>query len=167
VRRDETHTCVNNHDLETIRWELDSPATETAVHARREGAFIEVAGMVQGEAVHKTWEIDEAPWYQAMTLSLQPFAVSSQATVEYWTMRPDTLTVHKVKAEKEDVELVRAGKEEIEAQRVRVSLTGLKSCLWHCFYWYATGEGTFLKHEGSFGLPGLPHKTIVFVEALE
>ena len=166
-RQEETHTCINNTALETIEWKLEGFAVDTAVIARREGNRIDVNGTLQGTPIREVFTIDEDPWYQAITLSLQPFSLSSQTSVEFWALRPDTLEVHKVKATKEGVELITFGDKEVEAQKVRISLTGFKAYLWHCFYWYRTKDGRFMRYEGSFGLPGLPKKTIIFMEEVE
>ncbi len=63
----------------------------TCIAAKREKVSIVILGRDKGKAIYKKISIDEAPWYQAISLSLRPFIVSEATTVEFWTVRPDNL----------------------------------------------------------------------------
>jgi hypothetical protein len=110
--------------------------------------------------VNKTLEIDGTDWYQASSLSLRGLVASADREKEFWTIRSDTLTVHKLKAVKQGLETVEVNGAMKEAVRIELSLTGLLAPFWKSDYWFSVPEGIFLKFQGPGGPPGSPETTV-------
>ena len=71
TRPNETYVCLCNDSFDTYQWEVKKPSAHTEIVAKREGNAIVIGGTFEGEAIKKELQIDDAPWYQAMTLSLK------------------------------------------------------------------------------------------------
>ncbi len=91
--------------------------------------------------MNKTLEIDDTDWYQASSLSLRGLVASADREKEFWTIRSDTLTVHKIKAVKQGLETIEVSGTMKEAVRIELSLTGLLSHFWKSDYWFSVPEG--------------------------
>lgn len=157
----EEHRTVMDDAMVTWRWTLTNPKDDTAVKARREGNQILLHGRFQGKEVDLELEIDEAPWFQSLSISLRSFLDDPQQTAEFWTLRPDKLTIHKVRASKKGLELLDVGSQRILADKVEVGLTGIGSLLGRGHYWFRTNDRLLLRYQGPRGLPGIPATTII------
>lgn len=157
---DETAITWSDESLETVRWELIDPVRDTRVSARRVGNRIEVNGRFKGKPVGDSISIDDRPWYQASSLSLSAFALSSDKRVRFWTLRPDTLKAHKVVAIKQDTDSIEVNGSARQALRIKVRLTGVLAPFWGSTYWFGLQDGIFLQFEGPGGPPGSPSVTI-------
>lgn len=156
----EEHRTVMDDAMETQRWMLTNRQDDTSVEARREGNLIVLQGRFHGKGIDKVLAIDDAPWFQSLSSSLRSFLSTPQQTTEFWTLRPDKLTVHKVRASKKGVETLDLGLQQIEADRVEVGLTGIASLLGRGRYWFRTSDRLLLHYQGPGGLPGVPATTI-------
>jgi len=153
-REDERFVNILDASGATWGWEVHRP--RESLVARREGNAIFLAGQRKGEAVRKEISIDEAPWYQPLSYSLGKFSGSDKEEVEFWIVRPDKLSPVRMRAEKKGVEEISLGGSDVKARKVRVSLDGMLSKLWHAHCWYRAEDGIFLQYEGRNGPPGTP-----------
>jgi len=160
VSEAEEHRTVMDEAMVTRRWTLTNPKDDTAVEARREGNRIVLQGRFHGKGIDKVLAIDDAPWFQSLSSSLRSFLRTPQQTTEFWTLRPDKLTVHKVRASKQGVETVDLRSQRIEANKVEVGLTGIASLLGRGRYWFRTSDRLLLHYQGPGGLAGVPATTI-------
>ena len=64
-----------------------------------------------------------------------------------------------MKAQKVGIESLSAQNKKVQAQKVKVSLSGPKSMFWHSYYWFGINDGIFLRYEGVNGPPGTPQTT--------
>jgi len=160
ISEKETHRTILDDQLRTQRWTLESPTERTSIEARREGNNILLNGRRQGQPKQEQLEIDAAPWYQALSLSLRAFLASSQDRMKFWTLRPDELKLLKLRVVKKGLETLWLDGRPTEAQRLELRLTGLASLLGYSLYWFRTGDGLFLKYQGPNGMPGLKTTTI-------
>lgn len=163
VKGGETHVSRHDGALATLEWEFLEPARNTMVTARREGDRIELRGTYRGRAVRRSLEIDHAPWYQAISLSLRPFSIGAASEVEFWTLRPDTFSVYRVRARKAGTELIAHAGQKVETVKVVIRLAGAKEILWHGSYWYRVSDGLFMRYEGATGLFGAGKCTISLI----
>ena len=166
VSDSETHRTVLDDHLNTESWTLDNPEQQTSVKARREADRIILTGRWHEELIDKQLRIDDAPWYQAMSLSLRAFLASPQDSLEFWTLRPDKLQPLKLRVTRRGLETVRIEGQSVEAQRLEVRLTGLGSLLGHSLYWFRPSDGLFLQYQGPNGMPGLATTTITLEKEL-
>ena len=123
---------------------------------------------MNGKAIDGTKQIDGLPWYQTVTFSLRPMVMSKeQDSVSFWTLRPDTLALVKLRAIKETEEQIQVNNSTVKAQRVRVTPDNeLLSFFWQGNYWFRSQDGVFVKFEGINGPPGTPKTVIELVQVI-
>lgn len=142
--------------MATTSWKVTDQAADTDFRVWREGDRLQIEGRFKGEAIRETREIDDAPWYQALSVSLRPLVGSPREDLEFWSMRPDTLEVHKLRVtsrEEEDFDIMG---EKTRTVKLEIRLAGFRSMFWKCHYWLRKSDGLFLKYEGPSGPPGWP-----------
>ena len=158
---EQRHQTLMEPNMATRRWYLDHPENSTHVAVWREGDELLLQGQWRGEPLDKTLQIDDAPWFQALSVSLRPFLTGSEESTEFWTLRPDKLTAHKIRARKRGQETVLVGGEEVLAHRVEVGMTGPAALLGKGRYWFRACDLVLLRYQGPGGLPGTPATTIL------
>ncbi len=136
----ERHVTTTGLDYDTCRWHVTGK-TDHPIHCCASGKTITISGQFRGDSVNKTLEIDDTDWYQASSLSLRGLVASADREKEFWTIRSDTLTVHKIKAVKQGLETIEVSGTMKEAVRIELSLTGLLSHFWKSDYWFSVPEG--------------------------
>ena len=156
---DKTYSSVCNPDGATLSWHYISQP-DTDVRAERIGDQIHFSGRFAGEAVDKKQAIDARPWFQPLSYSLQRMLARDLAQAVFWTIRPDTLEVVAMKAEKSGREEISAGKETQTADKVIIRLDGLMSALWQAEYWFRPSDNLFVQYKGTHGLPGTAETSI-------
>jgi len=156
----ETFLAVMDSDLRTHSWTINNPTEKIAMEARLQSDNITLTGLWHGQPLRTVLHIDSAPWYQAMSLSMRAVIASPEASVTFWTLRPDELRPLKLKAIKRGVDHLDIGGRSIEAQKIEIRLTGLGSLLGHSLYWLRADDGLFLKYKGPNGIPGVSCTTI-------
>ena len=114
----------------------------------------------RGAPLEKRKEIDGAPWFQSLSTSLRAFLSSRQTSTEFWTIRPDKLTVHKVRATQKGRETLNLGKQKFETKKIEIRLTGIASIFGRAHYWFRSSDLLLLQYKGPSGLPGIPATTI-------
>lgn len=146
--------------MATRLWSLTNVETGTRIQARREGNRILLQGQRHGKTIERTLDIDQAPWFQALSFALRAFLAQPQPSTEFWTMRPDKLTAHKVRATKRGKELFALGGQQVVSEKVEISLTGPAAWLGRGYYWFRASDRVLLHYQGPSGLPGVPTTTI-------
>lgn len=160
----EHHTTTVGPDYDTSHWQVIADDGLTNFIARRHGDAIEIDGRYKGQDINKTLSIDDAPWYQATSLSLRQLATSNESHQVFWTIRYPALTAHKVKASKQGIESVASADGPKTLMHIRLSLTGLLSPFWKSDYWFSLPEFIFYRFKGPSGPPGSPMTVITRVD---
>jgi len=156
----EEHRTLMDETMATRLWNLTNPTEDTEVEARRVDNRIELKGRFHGEPLDMSLAIDDAPWFQSLSTSLRSFLADPEESTEFWTLRPDKLTVHKVRAIKKGRDVLDLGQHSVEAQKVEVRLLGLASLFGRGNYWFRVSDRLLLHYRGPSGLPGIPCTTI-------
>jgi hypothetical protein len=156
----ERHTTTVGPDYDTWHWQVQADGGQTDFIASRKGETIEITGRFKGQAIDKTLPIDDAPWYQATSLSLRQLATSEETHQVFWSIRYNTLKAHKVEAIKKGVESVASADGPKTLLHIRLSLTGLLSPFWKSDYWFSLPEFVFYRFKGPSGPPGAPMTVI-------
>lgn len=153
---DEFSVIQSSGPYASISWEGTNRKDDTTISAHRQGDTIVLEGTLRGDPISKTVAIDTAPWYQSLSWSLRRLVLSDDTQIEFWTMRPDTLEIHKMVARKK-------GEEEMPIEgatgpvvKLEVRLKGMLSPFWSSTYWYRKTDGVWLRYEGPSGPPGKP-----------
>lgn len=136
----------------TRQWHVDKAASDFM--AVRSGNTITISGTADGQRVDKKLTKNELPWFQSLYYSLSRFVRSEKQQIEFWMIRPDNLSLVKLRAEKEEMETIPVNGRPESAQKVRLAPTGLLSFIWHGYYWYRPGDGVLLLYKDMKALPG-------------
>lgn len=152
----ERHQTVMEADFSTRSWQLTQSTEGTEILARREGNTLLISGLLRGQRIDRSLRLDPDPWYQALSIALRRLLGSRSEAEEFWTLRPDTLEVHKVRAVRQALETLEIGGRPVPAWRLEVRLVGLKALFWHSNYWLRQSDGVFLRYRGPSGPPGQP-----------
>ncbi len=143
-------------DFSTQSWSVDNPTTATNLEVFRKDNKLIFSGTFEGDKIEKTRTIDAAPWYQALSLSLRQFTDQSRNHLEFWSIRPDNLTIHHLQVSREAEEKLTLEGVSSTVIKLKIQLTGLKSAFWSCYYWLRKSDGLFVRYEGPSGPPGWP-----------
>jgi len=136
------------------------------IRAIREGNTIQVTGRSGDKAVDKRLTVgDGLPWFQSLYYALSRFVQGEQKQVEFWMIRPDNLSLVKLRAEKESVAIIRLNGSEERTQKVKLSATGLLKYIWHGYYWYRKEDGVLLQYKDMKALPGRAKLTMHLTRA--
>ena len=154
----------SDHNLSNSQWQVKNSKENTDFTAKREGNHIVIKGKLNGETIDRKVKIDSDPWYQSLSLSLTTLAKSDKPSCLFWVLRPDSLKPIKMKARKLAGESLKIEGEDVEAEKIKVVLTGFKSMFWHGLYWYRKDNGLFIKYQGAKGPPGTPITTITLIK---
>ena len=160
---DEFFSSLNTADGMTRRWHyIKRPDTD--VRAERDGDSLSFTGRLAGKVIDRIQLIDSRPWLQPLSFSLQRLAGSDQQTANFWTIRPDTLEVLAMQAEKADSEQIVAESGIAHlANKVVIRPDGLLAPLWQAEYWFRQGDNTFLQYRGTHGPPGTAETRICLI----
>ncbi len=145
-------------DGTTFKWHLRTDTQD--ITARRIDNMLVIEGQQNGHSFQHQKPIDAAPWYQSLSFALRAMLNFDQASATFWMIRPDTLTPVKLKAEKQQMEVLDIEGHSVEARRVRVRLTGWASILWHSHYWFRAGDHVFVHYRGVNGPSGTPETVV-------
>lgn len=144
----------------TLSWRWVEEAEATDVTAVRDGSTISLAGRREGRNLSRKFTIGADPWYQLFPLGLEPLALSARGSAKFWAIGTTGISAMRVgsfRAVVAGLEEVEWGGTRVPAIRVRVSLAGPISILWHGDYWYRPGDGRNLVSSSDRGpaTPGL------------
>ncbi|MFO7831041.1 MAG: hypothetical protein R6V18_03535 [Desulfuromonadaceae bacterium] len=153
-----------NTALETQSWSVNDPQAGTDMRVVRKGQRLLFSGVYKGREIEREIEVDESPWYQALSLSLRQFAEGEFDGLEFWTVRPDTLDVHRLQVKREGEELLELNGERVSCVKLKIQLTGMKSIFWRSYYWLRESDGLFVRYEGPSGPPGWPMTTVEILD---
>lgn len=154
-----THLTHTDEDFATLTWVMKDTAHHTDLTAKRKENSIVITGRFKGQAIDKHISVDEAPWFQATSLSLQNFATSHQKSIKFWTLRTDNLKAYKLRASKNGYEELPFNGAPCKMVKVRLNLSGWLAPFWKSFYWFKADDGLFFRFEG----PGDPYGNVQII----
>jgi hypothetical protein len=160
---EEVSVTSTDEQYRTFRWEYRHPGQQTDVVAVRDRNIIRIVGRHKGETMNDELVIDDAPWYQATSLSLRSLVFSSEQQTKFWIFRPDTLTLHQLVAKKAGTVNQSVLGRETVVEEINVSLAGLLSPFGSASYWFQKNDGIFVRYEGPGGLSGSPRTTVQLI----
>ena len=160
---DEIFSSVNTMDGTTLSWQyVKQPDTD--VRVERQGESLRFRGRFAGQPVDRTQAIDARPWCQPLSFSLQRMVSRDQRTSTFWTIRPDTLEVLVMQAEKTGSDRIPIDNGGVQAaDKVVIRLEGLLAALWQAEYWFRQGDHLFLQYRSIHGPPGTAETRICLI----
>lgn len=162
--QEHTQTRLNN-ELSTLSWQIQNPRINVDLKVERTDNTLQIKGLFQGDPVEQVVEIDSAPWLQALSISLRRFIDPAYQTIQFWTLRPDTLETHRLQVSRQGVETLNIAGIDTRAIKLKVELTGWKALFWSSYYWLREEDGVFLRYQGRNGPPGQPLTTIELIDS--
>lgn len=153
-----SQTYETDAKLATLSWTYSDAGRNTAFTATRRGETIVLVGTHAGKPIQKEFAVGSIPWNQLFTLGLKHFVLSAEREWRFWaigTAPPGEMRIAQFLARREGIETIAFGGAAIKAIRVRITLSDLKSLLWHSDCWFRERDGMYLRYEGRKA-PGEP-----------
>lgn len=157
-----TQTTFNS-DLSTLSWNMQNPQSGTDLTVNRAGNTLVIRGLFAGEVINKEVQIDAAPWYQALSVSLRQFIDPGQKSIQFWTIRSDTLEVHRLQVTRQKTTLLEVSSDSVATIQLKIQPTGWRAPFWSANYWLREKDGVFIRYQGRNGAPGTPLTSVVMV----
>jgi hypothetical protein len=162
-QNNEFYSSVCTLDGSTLSWHhIRRPDTD--VRAERIGNRIHFSGRFGGKEIKRSEPIDQRPWYQPLSYSLQRLVARGEQAATFWTIRPDTLDILAMRAEQSENETLGTGKQAFTARKVVIRLDGLLSGIWHAEYWFRRSDTLFVRYRGTHGPPGTAETAIHLID---
>jgi hypothetical protein len=142
-----------------LSWRWVEEAEATDVTAIRDGATISLAGLREGRKIARKFTVGDDPWYQVFPVGMEALAANSRGSEKFWAIGTTGILAMRIGA----FRAVVAGPDQAEwggklvpAIRVRISMAGPVSILWHGDFWHRPGDGRYLACVGNRGPGTLP-----------
>jgi hypothetical protein len=84
----------------------------------------------------KIFPLNNLPWVQSLCFGLKPFLKSSKTTFKFFIFHSASHELHKMVATKEQVEMIEVNGQKRLAQKVHITLDGIKKHFWKAEAWY-------------------------------
>jgi hypothetical protein len=156
VTSKESIKSVSIYDVDksynTLKWEYHNYREPADIVCTRTKNTIVVIGTAKGKKVNVTSTIDELPWHQVFSIDYEPFMKSSDKTMVYWTLNPDSFNGMTFKITKLNIEPVTVSGKPIESVHAHVSLTGMLASFWQAEFWFRKTDSRCLVYKHSRGL---------------
>lgn len=136
----------------TSYWHLSDALHD--IQAERNGDRLVLHGSRYGQTYTEEHRLDASPWFQAMSYSLRAWLATDAESIEFWSLRPDTLEPVKLQATRLDNQRIETRAGSMEAIPVRVRAVGLLAALWKADYWFRAADRVFVRYQAVNGLPG-------------
>jgi len=156
---DSSYQMTANADLEVLECTVVSGDNDRTTVFRRRGNLVVIRS---GEA-GSVESVDDLPWLQT-PFNLSSFIKSGAKSVKFLTASvSDELgddeepgSVITLVAKNNGRETIDLNGSPMEADRVTITLTGIKSLFWKITYWYRPDDGIVLQYKEARGGPGTP-----------
>lgn len=150
-----------NSDLSTLSWKIQNADSQTDLTVERMGNNLVMQGTFKGAVINKEVQIDSAPWYQALSVSLRQFTDHEIDIIHFWAIRADTLDVHRLQAARQKNVLTDIGNDTVPTIQLKIQPTGWRAPFWNANYWLRENDGVFVRYQGRSGPPGSPTTSVV------
>ncbi len=117
-------------------------------------------GSIRGKQIERNLPLQGLPWYQALSLSLRNHLDEDVIDQEFWSIRPDTMDLHRLQIADIASERLAMDENEVIAYCVEIRPAGWLSPFWKGRYWFSQIDRSFLRYEGDSGPPGSPQTII-------
>jgi hypothetical protein len=161
--RQKSEECINLISPGFESLSLDVRDVNTRIEAWREGNTLFVGGTLNGRSMQRQYRLDDAPWFQVMSYSLQGFVLSNRRETEFRMLHPETFVAYKMTAVKEGLETISVRGRKFETQKIRLRIKGALSVFWHGDFWFRSGDGLLVFYRSLNGLPGSSETLVEYI----
>jgi hypothetical protein len=145
-----------------VEWRYRDSANSTEYRALRKGDLIQVEGLLQGEELKTSFELESRPWLQNSEFGFAEFIESDERQMDFVFVKPDDVSLTRFRVKKGGTVKIPYGGGEVEALQLKANPPGILAALWHAYYWYSLPDHEFIKYKAE-GAPGLPQTEIELV----
>lgn len=158
---DEIYRNVCGLHGSTRRWEVRKPGVLAKAWVEERQLILK--GEVDGRAVSWTKDLQGRTWHQPLSYTLREVALGRTPEITFCCIRPDTLELVGLRAQRMGEEKVQVAGSQMSAVKVRIRMQGLLRLVWHADYWFRTKDGVFIRYQGVNGPSGTPKTTIELI----
>ncbi len=149
---DKYENFILNANFDTLEWSTRRKDEETDYTGRKEGRVLTLKGMLKGEKVDKTVELeDDKPFYFSPKFNLQKFVLSGEQEIQFWTLRKDELTPYLMTAKKDGTKVMKILGKDTETVVVKYSPAGKFAKYYRRTYYYRASDGLFVYRKSPMG----------------
>lgn len=135
---------------------FDEPAEYEIV---RDGNHLWINGTFNGKKKSNYYLLKRNPWIQELGFGLKGFAMSNEETFYFCIVNASDFALHDMIAKKQEIAPLVIRENEYQAQKIHLTLPGLKGMFWSAEIWFDPKTGDCLLYKGNEG-PSTPITTI-------
>lgn len=151
--------CSSEYTINKFAYKAKDSDREFVIE--RNGSQLVAKGKIKSKDRMKTHDIGDTPWIQEFGFGLRAFMASEETSYKFCIVNPKDFGVVKMIAKKKKIETIEVGDKEYSAQKVYVTLQGLKSMFWGADMWFDAKSQDLLMYEADQG-PDTPFTVITF-----
>lgn len=159
-----THDMLCDSRFSTLKWHYVDSLAGSDFWVIRKGARLECQGILEGNKTNTTHHIGDQLWYQFHGFALSAFVHSGDQKRKFISLRPSTLTPHKLCINRKELSTVNLNGNQYEAVVVKIKLSGLLSLFWSGTYYFRVADALFLKYSGYNGFINADKTVYEFVK---
>ena len=151
--------CTPDYVMEEISYTAQKEGGGATYSCKRTGGSLELVTKMGDREIVKNYNVGRSAWVQEFGFGLRPFMASGAGSLKFYIINPKDLSMHKLVAKKEGLESITIGDKAFKVEKVKITLTGLKSLFWTAYAWFDTESGNMIMYKGNRG-PNTPTTTI-------
>ncbi|HAR63694.1 MAG TPA: hypothetical protein DF296_12200 [Candidatus Margulisbacteria bacterium] len=157
---------LDNH-FNTLEWTYSNPEEKTTINAQKKDNNILLKGIYRGNAISKSYTIDEHPWKEFFPADLSQFVVSDKSEIVFWCIAvfdPGAMEIGEFSAKKDGEEVIKINGKSVNAVHLKITFTDWKSVFWQGDFWCRREDGQYVLYKGVEGPGGAEIVTILVRE---
>jgi hypothetical protein len=170
IKKDENLVITGINDLNTTTLKTDlkygqkeykyfTKNGSTNYEIMKNNSNIIAKGKYDNKVMDETHNISNEIWIQQLGFGLIEFAKSSKKKLQFHVINPQDFSINKLVATKQKPSSLTINDKTYEAQKIKITLTGIGSLFWEAEIWYDTKDNIYLKYAGNKG-PNTPTTTV-------
>jgi hypothetical protein len=168
---DSIYTITADASLKAQECRVTSRVDERTTVFRRRGKFV----VIRSDTTSSVKSVKDLPWHQT-PFTLAEFIKSGDSKLKFLTATVSDLaddgdkpgSMLTMVAKNHGLETIDLDGQSVSADRVTMTLSGIKSLFWKITYWYRPVDGVVLMYKEARGGPGTPdtHGVLISEEVL-
>ncbi|GAB5412127.1 MAG: hypothetical protein ChlgKO_12410 [Chlamydiales bacterium] len=154
-----TLNCDSNYIMNQVTYLSKLEDAHEQYSCKRDGSTLYVKRLSNDKEVVKEYNIGKTAWIQEFNFGLRPFIKSGLSSYRFCIINPADLSLNKMVAKKQHIELLSVNNETYHAQKVKITLQGPRALFWTAYAWFDTATGSMIKYTGNKG-PKTPTSTV-------
>lgn len=143
------HRAVNDRHMQTVEWTFSNPDARTNYQVKRIGNRLLINGMIKGQSVDDSVQVEDLPWYQFHGLSFPRLLANGEREINFISIRPDNGRVVELQAAAQGLEEITIKGQSVQALRVDVRIRGVLASLGKVSYWFRASDYLFVRFQGA------------------